>query len=237
VTDRRRIQPGSSGAPLELSLRARPKAEVAVLLGLVFASVATIFLGWLTDEVLEGDTARFDGYVRATVHSAASPVFTSAMLFFTSLGSVLGLTCLFVATLIVYWILHWWRAVGLILITMLGAVVLEEALKLGFHRRRPVPFFGLAVPHSYSYPSGHALFSFTFFSTVASLTAARTRQRWLRIVIWLAAILTILNIGFSRIYLGVHYPTDVIAGYLIGIIWVAAVSLADRFYRGHRAEG
>jgi undecaprenyl-diphosphatase len=220
-----------------MSLRARPKAEVVVTRGLGIACVATIFLGWLTDEVLKGDTARFDDYVRATAHSAAWPVFTSAMLFFTSLGSVLGLTCLFVVTLIVHWILHWWRAAALIVITMLGAGVLEEVLKLAFHRRRPVPFFGLAVPHSYSYPSGHALLSFTFFSTVASLTAARTRQRWLRIVIWVAAILTILNIGFSRIYLGVHYPTDVIAGYLTGIIWVAAVSLADRIYRGHRAEG
>lgn len=207
-----------------------------VTLGFVLACLAAIFLSWLSEEMLEGDTARFDAYIRAAVHSAASPEFTSSMLFFTRLGSVAPLVTIFVATVIVCWIRHWRTAAVLIVIAMAGAAVLVSVLKLGFHRPRPAPFFGLAIPHSFSYPSGHALFSFTFFSIAASLLAPRIRRRWLRVVIWIAAILIILNIGFSRIYLGVHYPTDVLAGYLTGFIWVTALSLADRAYRRHHAK-
>lgn len=197
--------------------------------------MAAIFLGWLTEEVLEGDTARFDHFVRATVHASASPVFTSAMLFFTRLGSVAPLASIFVATVIVCWIRHWRTAAVLLVIAMAGADVLVEALKLELHRIRPTPYFGLAFPHSYSYPSGHALFSFTFFSIAASIAAARVHRRSIRVLIWIAAILLILSIGFSRIYLGVHYPTDVLAGYLTGFIWVTAISLAGRVYRRRQA--
>jgi undecaprenyl-diphosphatase len=214
-----------------MSLRAGQKAGAVVGLGMVFACLTAIFLCWLTEEVLEGATVEFDQGVRAMVHSVASPAVTSAMLFFTNLGSVLGLTSFLLATLIVYRILRWPTGAVLLVITMVGAALLDESLKLEFHRPRPAPFFGLAVPHSFSYPSGHALLSFSFFSTVASLTAARLRRLWPRIAIWVVAILIILTIGFSRIYLGVHYPTDVIAGYLMGVMWVTAVSLADRVYR------
>jgi undecaprenyl-diphosphatase len=219
-----------------MKLPARGEAVTVLTVGFVLALLAAILLSWLTEEMLEGDTARFDQYVRAAIHSAASPRFTSAMLFFTHLGSVAGLGSILAVTVIVCWILHWRTAAVLIIVTMAGATILDEALKLGIHRPRPAPFFGLATPHSFSYPSGHALFSFTFFSIAASLVAARVRRRWLRVAIWIVAILIFLNIGFSRIYLGVHYPTDVIAGYLTGVIWVTAVSLTDRIYRARHAE-
>lgn len=219
-----------------MKLPGRPKAVTVLTLGFALALLAAILLSWLTEEMLEGDTARFDRYVRGVIHSAASPLFTSAMLFFTHLGSVAGLGSILAVTLTVCWILDWPTAAVLMIITMAGAMILDEALKLGIHRARPAPFFGLPTPHSFSYPSGHALFSFTFFSTAASLVTARVRRRSLRVAIWIAAILIFLNIGLSRIYLGVHYPTDVIAGYLTGILWVTAVSLADRIYRDRHAQ-
>src|SRR5438046_10744078 len=103
---------------------------------------------------------------------------------------------------------------------MAGSGVLDEVLKFAFHRRRPSPFFGITAPHSFNYPSGHALFSFAFFATVAALSTARITRRWAHAAIWFAAVAVIGLIGFSRIYLGVHYPTDVLAGYLTASIWI-----------------
>ncbi|MCL5745650.1 MAG: phosphatase PAP2 family protein, partial [Acidobacteria bacterium] len=79
--------------------------------------------------------------------------------------------------------------------------------------------------------SGHALFALCLYGILASLTAGRTPRVGVRVVIWMFAVILIAAIGFSRIYLGAHYPTDVIAGYAAGFIWVVAVSFGDRVHR------
>jgi undecaprenyl-diphosphatase len=116
-------------------------------------------------------------------------------------------------------------------IAMIGAALLDVALKHAFRRPRPAPFFGVPLPLSASFPSGHALASFCFFGVLAALLAHRTRSYWRAALVWLAAAALIAAIGFSRIYLGVHYPTDVIAGYLAAAIWVGGLTFADRYRR------
>jgi undecaprenyl-diphosphatase len=106
--------------------------------------------------------------------------------------------------------------------------VLDLALKYAFHRQRPIPYFGSA-PTTFSFPSGHSLFSFCFFGTLAGLMATRTSARPLKVIIYLTAALLIFSIGLSRIYLGVHYPTDVVVGYLAAGIWVTTVVILDRW--------
>jgi membrane-associated phospholipid phosphatase len=211
------------------SRAARVFSEFA-LAGLVLSVAAALILGWLAEEVMEGDTARFDSYIRSVVHSAASPNFTSAMWFFTDLGSLPVLPAIIAVALVALWAFRWRRAAVILIVTLAGGVVLDEALKYGFHRKRPTPYFGIAPPHSFSFPSGHALFSFAFFATLAALTSSRLSKRRIRVAIWTMAVLLIALIGFSRIYLGVHYPTDVIAGYLTAFIWVRAISYGDRFF-------
>jgi len=122
----------------------------------------------------------------------------------------------------------WRRAAIWLLATLAGATVLSLALKSAFHRPRPTLFFG-AVPHTYSFPSGHSMFSFCFYGVLAGLLTARIDSRPLRILIWIvAAAALVLSIGLSRIYLGVHYPSDVLAGYLAGAIWVSTMLALDR---------
>jgi len=204
--------------------------------GLLLASGAALLMGWLSEEVLEGDTSRFDASVRGVVHAHATAQLTADMWFFTDMGSVLVVTCTLAATLAIFWFCRWRAAALTLAVTMAGSALLVVLLKLGFHRQRPVPYFGITVPDSFSYPSGHALFSFAFFVMVAMLLSVHIRSRWLRAAVWIAAAIIIGLIGLSRIYLGVHYPSDVVAGYLSASIWVLMVRLGYRVYGSARTH-
>ena len=199
-----------------------------LLLGALLAAVVALFLfGWLAEEMLEGDTQKFDMSVRNAVHQHATPALTRVMQAFSFLGSVGTVSVLCVVILGAFLYFHRSRLAALLGITMVGMGALDEALKLAFRRPRPVAFFG-PTPNSYSFPSGHAFGSVCFYGVLAAILATRVRGTAAKWSVWTVAILLMAMIGFSRIYLGVHYPSDVIAGYCAGAVWVAAVGLLDR---------
>lgn len=203
-----------------------------LLLSLSVGTGALVLFTFIAEEMLEGTTARFDTSVRMWVHGFASPAMTAAMEFITELGS-LGLFVAAVVAIAAFLLTGWKRGAAWLALSLLGATVLSLSLKYGFHRPRPVPFFGVA-PHSYSFPSGHSLFSLCFYGTLAGLINARVRSLWLRIVVWGAAAVLVIAIGLSRIYLGVHYPSDVVAGYLAALVWVSSLVIADRVRKTRR---
>jgi undecaprenyl-diphosphatase len=122
----------------------------------------------------------------------------------------------------------------LVVVTMAGAGLLDALLKLSFRRPRPAAFFDYPLPTSHSFPSGHAFFAASFFGGLAVLASARVRNPAFRIFIWLGAAALIVLVGLSRVYLGVHYPSDVLAGYAAATVWVAAVAFGDRLVRYRR---
>jgi len=122
----------------------------------------------------------------------------------------------------------WRRGAALVVITMAGAGLLDALLKQAFARVRPAAFFNYPLPVSHSFPSGHAFFAASFFGGLAVLISGRVRSKALRAGIWVVAIGITLVIGLSRVYLGVHYPSDVLAGYAAATVWVAAVAFGDR---------
>jgi membrane-associated phospholipid phosphatase len=201
---------------------------ISLLLGLAGAIVALLFFGWLTEEVLEGETRRFDDATRTAVHQLASPGLTVAMRGISFLGSTYFLLALTVIVVVCFLLRHWLREAMLFAITMAGAGLLDVTLKHAFQRVRPVPFFNIVAPSSYSFPSGHALGSFCFYGALAAILATRLRDRRIRIVIWYSSALIILLIGFSRIYLGVHYTTDVLAGFAAALIWIVVVAFVEQ---------
>lgn len=201
--------------------------EVTVMSSLAAAVLSLFLFAWMAHEMGEGDTARFDLAVRAWVHQFASPGMTRAMTAISLLGyDILIVELLFALAVFLY--LRWRHAAGWLAVTMAGALALEFALKYAFHRPRPQPFFG-AAPQSYSFPSGHALSSFCFYAVLAGLIAARTRSMAVRIAVGVVAAALVIAIGFSRIYLGAHYPSDVIAGYLAAAVWVTTLLVLDRW--------
>ena len=200
----------------------------------LIAALASLFLfGWIADEVRHGETASFDLAVRSWVHQFASPAMTRIMTVISALGYKILIIELVVA-LAVFLYVGWRRAAAWLAVTMAGAQALDVALKYAFHRERPPVFFG-TEPGSYSFPSGHALSSFCFYGVMAGLIAARVRSPALRIAVWALAALLVIAIGVSRVYLGMHYPSDVIGGYLAAAVWVSAMLVLDR-WRGNRRK-
>jgi membrane-associated phospholipid phosphatase len=200
--------------------------ETATLLSLTIAVLSLFLFGWIAESVSHERTKTFDLVIRTRVHELASSGMTRSMIAISYLGGDGLIIGVFVG-LAVFLSLRWRRAALWLVITMLGALVLDLSLKYAFHRVRPNPFFG-PLPHTYSFPSGHALFSFCFYGVLAGLLADRVRNLRLRILIWTIAAVLVAAIGLSRIYLGVHYPSDVIAGYLTATLWVSTMIAVDR---------
>jgi undecaprenyl-diphosphatase len=153
-----------------------------------------------------------------------------APLFLFSLGLVVGAG---------FFVKKNYRAMILLTAAIAGSSLLNEVLKASFHRTRPLPFFDITAPNSYSFPSGHALMSFCFCSSMAALISRRSKSRTVRITVWALAGVLILAIGVSRIYLGVHYPSDVVAGYAAAFIWIMFIVVVDRAIprKDHEAKG
>ena len=211
-----------------------PKDRRLVLVpaSLACAMVSLAAFSWLAEEVFKGQMNGFDDSVRGFVHQYSSPQFTAAMQGITFLGSPFLLYSLFAVAIIVFLALKWWRAATWLAIGVVGSAILDVTLKLLFHRSRPEPFFS-TMPKSYSFPSGHALSSFCFYGILAGLFDTRIRSRLVRLSVWAAAALLVLAIGFSRIYLGVHYPTDVVAGYCAAAVWVSSLVYLDPMRQSH----
>jgi undecaprenyl-diphosphatase len=197
-------------------------------LGLVAAAVALYLFAGLVEEVLEGDTRYFDESALVLLNQFASPSLTSFMRAVTYLGSVAFLTGAGACAVLAFLLARWKHAAIALPVTMAGATLLNFALKLSFRRERPEPFFNTPLPESYSFPSGHALLSFCFYGVITAVITARVKGRGGRAFAWTGAALLVALIGLSRIYLGVHYPSDVLAGYAAAFVWVLAVTLGDR---------
>jgi undecaprenyl-diphosphatase len=171
-----------------------------------------------------GKVLAFDLAVRNAIHHHASPPLTSVMLTMSFIGEpyiILPLTAL---ACVLFWRAGLAYRARLLVIAMGGEVILEQTIKVMVHRQRPEPFFDYPLPTSYSFPSGHAFASTVFFGMLAALISPLLSSVRKRILIWLAAVLMAAAIGFSRVYLGVHYPSDVIGGYIGGLAWLYALS-------------
>jgi undecaprenyl-diphosphatase len=206
--------------------------ETVIVASLAVAVLALFIFAWLGNEMLQGDTRQFDQAVRGWVHQFASPGMTRTMTAISLLGYNVLILEMLIAFAFFAW-LRWRRAAAWLAVTMIGSLALDAALKYAYHRLRPVAFFGVA-PHSYSFPSGHALCSFCFYGVLAGLLSARTKALSWRIGIWTVAAILVIAIGLSRIYLGVHYPSDVLGGYLAAAVWVGTVIVLDHVRKVRR---
>jgi len=189
-------------------------------------------LGWLAHDVSGNPALPFDLQIRQAVHEHATPALTRVMIIMSAIGEPYVLWPLGGLAFYGFWRAGLKDSAVLFIIAMCGTLAIEQILKFAIHRPRPESFFDYPLPTSYSFPSGHAAQSLTWFGTLAALISPLLHSTWIKILVWLAAVAMIVGIGFSRIYLGVHYPTDVIGGYLAGLFWVLAVEFGNHMRNG-----
>jgi membrane-associated phospholipid phosphatase len=176
-------------------------------------------LAHLADEVLEQEAFFFDESILLWIHQFASPTLDRVMLTVTRLGNpkvVIPLACMGFSWL---WWQRQWSIATVFAINCVGGAVLSATLKLFFGKPRPALWPQIITETTFSFPSGHALGSMVIYGFSAYLLAQRFPQR--SRLIYGLAVLLIGSIGLSRLYLGVHWPTDVLAGYGIGFLWIS----------------
>jgi len=192
------------------------------------AVAAALLFGVLARWVQCGESLPFDLGIRAAVNGWASPLLTGVMIGVTTFGSELLLLPL---GALVVWRLaatgHRRKAILLAAATLATELV-TQLLKFSLARPRPEVFFGLTPAETYSFPSGHAFESTVFYGLLAGILMSFERSPWRRAWIAAIAVLLLVSIGFSRVYLGYHYPSDVLGGWVCGAAVLAGLRVVAR---------
>jgi undecaprenyl-diphosphatase len=201
-------------------------AEFGVILaaGFVASAVLLYVFAWLASEVLEQDTHAADLATLQFLQQFSSPRLTLLAEFFSAMGSEVVLVICVGLLVVFFWQRRWGAAVSLILVVA-GAQVLNNILKDAFQRERPTPVTGFISAQQFSFPSGHAMVAAAFYLFLAYMAWRLLRVNWQRGLMVASLVLLLLLIGLSRLYLEAHYLTDVIAGFIAGVLWAESVIL------------
>ena len=198
----------------------------AAVAGVVVAFVVVYAFALLAYEVLEQQTAALDNGTLEFLQRFSSPQLTRAAEIISLFGSELVWVVGVVLLGVFAWQRRWGAALMLVLVTG-GAQLLNDVLKELFHRARPESLQGIIHAQQFSFPSGHAMVAAAFYLYLAYITWRLVRAWWRGVVI-VGLVLLALLVGLSRVYLEAHYLSDVIAGYLAGVLWTDALILGSR---------
>jgi undecaprenyl-diphosphatase len=223
-------------------LNAADRTELKLLLA-TFAIIAVVLIFLkLASEVAEGETLKFDEKILRALRKPEDPRtpigpawLKGAALDITALGgpTVLGLV---VAAVTGFFLLHGlYKNALFVFAASCGGWLLNGALKALFARPRPDVVPHLREVASLSFPSGHALTSAVVYLTLGALLMRVAKRRLMRYYCMIIAMTATFIVGASRVYLGVHYPTDVLAGWLVGLTWASICLLLER--EGERRYG
>jgi membrane-associated phospholipid phosphatase len=197
----------------------RTAVGVVLLAGVALAALGTAAFAWVATHVRAGRTQGWDEAALRMLAEHRIPVLEQILLEITFLGTatvvmgLAGVVALFLA------LTRHRASASLLLAATAGSILLNSVLKGLFNRPRPQLFTWGTHALTTSFPSGHAMSAAAVYGTIAYLAARLVRRRGPRVAIFAGASVVILAISFSRLYLGVHYPSDVIAGLIVGLAW------------------
>lgn len=210
----------------------RSLISIVRLTGLAVAALAMWGFATIAEEVLEKETYAFDTSILLALRKLHNPLLDRVMLGLTFLGEPNLLLAICVSLGILLLARKHRSEAATIAIAGTGAIGLNILLKQLFARARPQLWEHAVDVRFYSFPSGHAMVSMVMYGLFGYFLAVRfPRQKW-----WIYSLTVVLiaAIGFSRLYLGVHWPTDIIAGYTAGLVWLIACILSLEIWKQSR---
>ncbi|MGK7379307.1 phosphatase PAP2 family protein [Planococcus sp. 1R117A] len=210
-------------------IKENTKVGITVLLlglGLGIAALFLVIFTELAEEVMENEMRRFDGAIIGYFKAIDHPILDNAMIFITEMGSVWFLTTLSAVTVLVLWVKYKdkWGILFFLVAVGIGGL-LTTMLKELYERGRPSINPEIDAV-GFSFPSGHSMGSLIFYGFIMYLVMrGNGTTLFKRMSVFLMAILVLL-IGMSRVYLGAHFPSDVLAGFIAGAIWLILCLIA-----------
>lgn len=215
-------------APAAVSVLRRLSSRVGgrALLGVTALTAALWAFLAIADEVGEGETRATDERILLALRTPGAPDdpvgprwLEEAMRDVTALGGFTLLTLLTAVAVIALFRLGWRRQAAVFTLVAVGAQACSEALKAVYARPRPELVPHGSIVYSSSFPSGHSTLSAAVWLTLAVVLAGLTRRADSKALIFAVAVLVLVGVGASRVYLGVHWPSDVLAGWSLGAGW------------------
>lgn len=195
---------------------------MAVTIGLA------LFIALLSCLVASGVTQGFDTTLRSQL-LLRDPAGAFAFWHATSyLGSGLVITALTIVCVVFLTVSGHRLCAQRLALVMLCAVICENLVKWVLHRARPPQVFPGTMPGSYSFPSGHTLFASAFYVTVALMVSAGAATPLTKGLVWMSSVTLVVLIGASRIFLGVHYPLDVLGGFAAAMFCISLICVTQR---------
>ena len=210
--------------------------DLLLLLGVLVIVGGTWAFIELADEVSEGSTQRLDDYALRALRQRDDPSKPIGPKWLgeigrdlTALGGIAALTLITLSVAGFLLIRRQYSAALLVIVATLGGLILSTIMKHAFDRPRPDIVPHLSDVYTSSFPSGHSMMSATVYLTLGALLARFVEQRRLKLYFLSVALLLTFLVGVSRVYMGVHYPTDVLAGWTAGLVWATLCWLVARY--------
>jgi membrane-associated phospholipid phosphatase len=222
-----------------LAARFRPETRLGLALTaqLALALLLLASFSLVTEDIVEGEELAVDRPVESYLIGRRTAGLTVLMRIITSLGSTqVVIPLILVLGLLGRRALGSWRPLGFLVVIVGGATLTSTIIKIVVARPRPAAG-ALVDALGYAFPSGHSTTGTAAWLGTAVVVASMTRATFLRVLIGSAAALVVVLIGVSRVYLGVHAPTDVLGGWAIGALWVTGVLVAARLLSGQETHG
>ncbi|ARV59850.1 hypothetical protein BZZ01_15525 [Nostocales cyanobacterium HT-58-2] len=187
--------------------------------------------GELAEEVWENEGGfPWDVPLLLAIRRTANPQLDAVAVMLTKLGVFWGVFPIATIIGLALFRRRQWRSLTYLIVTLLGSITINRTAKVLLHRVRPHLWTSPAPEFDYGFPSGHAMSSMTLVAVLVILTW-ESRWRWL---VFIVGAIFVLVIGWTRLYLGVHYPSDILAGWTVSVAWAVGVSLIIRSWRRRR---
>jgi undecaprenyl-diphosphatase len=210
-------------------MKSMNKQNRVLLRAFAFTIMILVVFGWIAQLVSRQEIAAFDHKITDAIRSVHSDTMTIWMKIFTELGSEFLVILMIVIFAAVLAFIGYRRELIFYLGVIGASALLNLLLKAIFQRARP-DINRIVEASGFSFPSGHSMSAFTLYGITIYFLWKHLRHRWMRTAVILIGTVLIVMIGISRIYLGVHYPSDVIGGYLISAAWlIMSIGLYERF--------